>query len=743
MARNPFKNSVQQEQPNRNIFDLSFRNNLTLKFGALYPVMCQEVIPGDSFEIDAAFGLRFLPMTFPVQTPMHANLHFFYVRNRNLWKDWRSFIGATKSGLVPPYIDLSSSLAKEKYLKTSSLGDYLGLPTTVVTSAHGNQYLSFTTSFQNVDNLNQFASGFFTSPTCYFKDNKLQFLTLNIPLHRATSVYQRYSVSEIFNQVPLNSLDESMYFGGFTVSYFSTFLTEKSKLVLGSSTDIDKILFPFIISCQGEFNSNSDFYFLNGSFSVSGKRTELIFTQDDVSKINDLIKKGNRILFGYYFVHQNNPPSMPSTYPLIDGSRIQDLDTAGFDELINSKIATEFGNSTKISALPFRAYESIYNGFYRNQINDPFKIDGVPEYDVFIPTDAGGSDSTIYDLHYRNWEDDVLNTAMPSPQQGLAPLLGMTTNINNDFDVAHTYQIRFTSVDDNSKNNYIQVKQSTDGSLAFALPNQNVDENLQGALEILNNARDFGISINDLRSVNSLQRWLEKNVARGYKYKDQMLSHFGVDLTLEECNMPEFIGGISQTVNVNQVTQTSPSSSDDNVLGSYAGNAYAIGSGDNKIYRYCDEHGFIIAILSVTPIPVYTQLLPKFFTKRSHLDYYSPEFSHIGLQPIKYENAFPLQALANNESLQDVFGYQRAWYEYLSNTDEAHGLFRTSLSNFLISREYSGLPRLSGDFLRIDPAVVNEIFAVTDAGEDKILGQVIFNITAKRPIPLFNEPRIE
>lgn len=76
----------------RNTFDLSFQNNLTMQFGKLYPVFVQEVIPGDSFKIKPTFALEFMPMVFPVQTRMRANLHFFYVRNRNLWEDFPDFI---------------------------------------------------------------------------------------------------------------------------------------------------------------------------------------------------------------------------------------------------------------------------------------------------------------------------------------------------------------------------------------------------------------------------------------------------------------------------------------------------------------------------------------------------------------------------------------------------------------------------------------------------------------------------
>ena len=115
---------------NRNVFDLSFKYSGTFKFGALYPVICKEVLSGDSWNIDPTFGFEFMPMVFPVQTRMRAHLHFFYVRRRNLWRDYKDYFGALKENLDPPYLDFSTNF--DNLAKTGSLGDYFGLPTTIV-----------------------------------------------------------------------------------------------------------------------------------------------------------------------------------------------------------------------------------------------------------------------------------------------------------------------------------------------------------------------------------------------------------------------------------------------------------------------------------------------------------------------------------------------------------------------------------------------------------------------------------
>lgn len=204
--------------------------------------------------------------------------------------------------------------------------------------------------------------------------------------------------------------------------------------------------------------------------------------------------------------------------------------------------------------------------------------------------------------------------------------------------------------------------------------------------------------------------------------------------------MPEFIGGISQDINSSAVVNQA--ASENYKLGEFAGTLTAFGNGKNKVRKYCDEPGFIVAILSISPIPTYSQLLPKMFLKHHRLDYYFPEFGHIGLQSIPLKEVAPLQVhkLAPDRK-DDTFGYQRSFYDYVQSTDEVHGSLRTSLRNYLINREFADIPALSKQFIEISPEEVNDIFAVTE-DTHKVVGQVSFQITAKRPIPFFGTPTL-
>ena len=72
-----------------------------------------------------------MPMIFPIQTRMKARVAFFKYPLRALWSGYRDFVGNFRQDLEEPYINLNTSSKLKKMGSTGSLGDYLGLPTTI------------------------------------------------------------------------------------------------------------------------------------------------------------------------------------------------------------------------------------------------------------------------------------------------------------------------------------------------------------------------------------------------------------------------------------------------------------------------------------------------------------------------------------------------------------------------------------------------------------------------------------
>ena len=76
MSRSIFEN-VASLQPGRSVFDLSYEKKFTCDMGQLIPVMCDEVVPGDFFEIGNQAVLRFQPLVAPVLHEINLYVHYF------------------------------------------------------------------------------------------------------------------------------------------------------------------------------------------------------------------------------------------------------------------------------------------------------------------------------------------------------------------------------------------------------------------------------------------------------------------------------------------------------------------------------------------------------------------------------------------------------------------------------------------------------------------------------------------
>ena len=117
-------NSIQLIKPKRNVFDLSHDVKLSAKMGNLTPILVQEAIPGDKFNISCESLIRFAPLVSPVMHRMDVTMHYFFVPNRILWDNWEKFIVDANTPIVAPYVFNGSdfSTAYQKFM------DYMGVP---------------------------------------------------------------------------------------------------------------------------------------------------------------------------------------------------------------------------------------------------------------------------------------------------------------------------------------------------------------------------------------------------------------------------------------------------------------------------------------------------------------------------------------------------------------------------------------------------------------------------------------
>lgn len=133
-------NPTKIERP-RSIFPVNKRHITTLKIGEITPIMCEEVIPGDTWTLDiSAVNRMVAPFVSPVYGDITLSVYAFFCPNRLLWDHWFQFCGQndehawtqTNQYKIPQStVNIDSAPgtdSRPKGAKLGSLADHFGLP---------------------------------------------------------------------------------------------------------------------------------------------------------------------------------------------------------------------------------------------------------------------------------------------------------------------------------------------------------------------------------------------------------------------------------------------------------------------------------------------------------------------------------------------------------------------------------------------------------------------------------------
>lgn len=367
------------------------------------------------------------------------------------------------------------------------------------------------------------------------------------------------------------------------------------------------------------------------------------------------------------------------------------------------------------SAIPHAAYQKIWNDFYRDQNLQP----DVPGAYTLLDGNNGGVPELLQ-MRTRSWEHDYFTSCLPFPQKGQAVSLPIGTM--NDVPV-------FMNDPNNigaQMANLLQPGQTVD--VADGVPGSLIGANHMFAdtSQLIANPT----TINDLRRSYALQRFFEKQALGGSRYSEQLLVQFGVKSSDARLQRPEYITGVKTPVVISEVLNTSDTANAPQ--GNMAGHGIAVVSGGGDSY-FCEEHGYIIGIMSMLPKTAYQQGLPRHFSKITDAtEFYFPDFAHIGEQEVKNKELY-----IDHTDPEGTFGYQSRYAEYKFQNNRVAGTFKTTLSHWHLGRIFSSDPNLNAAFIEANPRT--DIFAVPSA-IDTLYCHVLNKVTAQRRIPKFSTP---
>ena len=446
----------------------------------------------------------------------------------------------------------------------------------------------------------------------------------------------------------------------------------------------------------------------------------------------------NRILWPNWenFISGGEDGLADPTFPTVDLS----IPTQYGVQTLADYLGLPTGNQlTDVSALPFAAYQKIYQDYYRDE-------------NLITKTDVSVSDGTqsatdtieLSSMKKRAWQHDYFTSALPWTQRGPEATIPLGTTAPILYDNAGSLgtQVR------NHVTGGTILNTTFDGPAAFETENSGtLTANLPGLTYLdIDSSTNYkadlsqatASSINDLRRAFRLQEWLERNARGGARYIEIITAHFGVRSSDARLQRPEFLGGSSTPITISEVLQTSANASEPTPQGNMAGHGVSVGSSNYVSYR-AEEHGYIIGIMSVMPKTAYQQGVPKHWKKLDKFDYYWPSFANIGEQPIYNEELYH----ENTSRDQEVFGYTPRYAEYKYIPSTVHGTFRTSLNFWHMGRIFDATdkPVLNADFIECDATEVDRVFNVPE-GSEHLYVYLHNEVKATRLMPYFGTPTI-
>lgn len=332
---------------------------------------------------------------------------------------------------------------------------------------------------------------------------------------------------------------------------------------------------------------------------------------------------------------------------------------------------------TTVSVLPFRAYNLIWNEYYRDQ-----------DLQAELPISLASGNDTTTSIALQNcaWEKDYFTSARPWEQKGpsitiplgtSAPVTGVANAFNNGANRAVTKQ----SAADPSPLN-IAGNGAAGSGVTFPLT----------ASADLTNAS--AVTVNLLREALALQRFEEARARYGSRYVEY-LRYLGVRSSDARLQRPEYLGGGKQTIQFSEVLQTAEGT---DPVGELKGHGISA-MRSNRYRRYIEEHGYIISLMSVRPKTIYANGIPRTFNRRTKEDFFQKELQHIGQQEVLNKEVYAAHA-----SPDGVFGFQDRYDEYRRQESNVAGEFRSSLLDFWhMARIFGSSPALNASFVSCVP----------------------------------------
>lgn len=469
----------------------------------------------------------------------------------------------------------------------------------------------------------------------------------------------------------------------------------------------------------------------------------------------------NRILWGgwqdFQTLPDNNPYQTPFARPTIAPyfTNFSPIDPSYSLKFFNSRFGPQtlfdylgYGSSStgwsgsyskalpsfslSISALPFIAYQRIYDEWYRNpRVTQP----------LFVRPSSGSSTTSVYSLPWISIHKLTFDSGTTAPENAISLDSSQTLNLLADGSSLTTLRQRCWGDD------YLTT---------CALYPQASGSVTGNPISVSGDS----FTISDLRTANVLQRWAERRNIAGPRYADQLLATWGVMPSDAIIDRPIYLGSYSHGVYTSPIFNTNSVSgnSEESIgqgsnpyakyPGSSAGQSDGVGQGSLVNNFHVTEHGFLMVIASLVPHAFYSTFKRSYLKRTKISDFANPLLQGLGEQAVTSDiprgDNFGTLLSGTNES---TWGYTPQYSDYKYHNDEVHGTRRDQNSNkcFALQRSVyeNNKNSLSTAFLEIPTDFLDQVSNVSTSNAGcSYMYDIYFNLKIVRTLSEYVIPTL-
>jgi len=385
----------------------------------------------------------------------------------------------------------------------------------------------------------------------------------------------------------------------------------------------------------------------------------------------------------------------------------------------------------KVSALPFRGYNLVWNDYFRDtNLQDSIVVD----------IDDADSTEADYVIKKRGRRKDYLTGCLPWPQR---PGDGLTPGIISGVVPVTSTGVSILLEDESANESRIEINGAAGVS-------QEGSPDLLDQVEELRFGSVTGLeadlstaqanTINQLRQSIAIQQLLELDARGGTRHPEQIKARFGVTSADARLQRPEYLGGGSTNVSVTPVPATAFNAANSINIGDLSGFGNANGSVGGFTHSFT-EHGYVLGLINLRTDYTYFEGVQRHWSRLTRYDFAEPALMHLGEQPVYNREIFVSNVDVDDFGPLGVWGYQERFSEYKYGNSMCTSIMRpnadTTVAYWHLAEEFTTQLTLNDAFIQDNPPI-DRVVTVVD--EPHLLVDIWFANKTTRVMPVHNTP---